>query len=383
MFTTELLSLLKFHLQVCHVFRCISFKYGKKSDRFIRTRNLQIVQFQRVLSILYFTSMFLNICLGATSLVERFQGLNFLALYFMCVVTRWDVKLGNSDLQIINTFLDFEANVMKDLSNLGLSLVLRLIKLLVAICELSLLCLPILQFVLLLYAPCMSPFTLSMLPNCEHITLSGHWLVVVWIHVFETWMSYHMVFSVSVGIVYSFFVNIVCLLSYHRILEREIGKIRDTHDMKNCLKLYRQIQVLEKSLNAVLKDSILPSFVLGAPLIQIVSMFVCINLHEEIEMPGFVMFPMMWLDAIWANVFVFTLASCIHNVSKKLLQEIKNTGVWIENEKRLMKREMVAMSRLKIKFGSNFIDRTTPLTIQNFCWSRTMTLTLIWTKRRR
>ncbi|OXA41340.1 hypothetical protein Fcan01_23704 [Folsomia candida] len=363
----------------------VSFKYDEKSDRFIRIRlhrHLKIVQMQRVLSILYFASMFLNISLGATSLVERFQGLNFLALYFLCAVTRWDVKLGNSDLQIINTFLYFEAYVMKDLPKLGLSFVSKLIKLLVEICELSLLCLPILQFVLLLYAPCMTPFTLSMLTNCKPITASGHWLVVVWIHVFETWMSYHMVFSAAVGIVYSFFVSIVCLLSYLWILEREIGKILNTRDLKNCLKLYRQIQVLEKSLNAVLKDSILPAFVLCAPLIQIVCMFVCINLHAEIEMPGFVMFPMLWLDAIWANVFVYTLASYIHNVSKKLLQEFRNMAVCIENEG-LMRKEMKAMSRLKIKFGSNFIDRTTPLTIQNFCWSRTMTLTLIWTKRRR
>lgn len=45
--------------------------------------------------------------------------------------------------------------------------------------------------------------------------------------------------------------------------------------------------------------------------------------------------------------------------------------------KKLIRRQVKGCSMLKVKFGSNFIDRGTPLVIQNFCINQTVSLTLI------
>lgn len=59
--------------------------------------------------------MFCNVFFGPVTLADRFIGLAFLVVYFIAVIVRRDYKLENSFLQLINTFLLFEADVMKGL----------------------------------------------------------------------------------------------------------------------------------------------------------------------------------------------------------------------------------------------------------------------------
>lgn len=150
--------------------------------------------------------------------------------------------------------------------------------------------------------------------------------------------------------------------------------------MASCVQLYHKISVLEKSINAVLMERILPCFILCVPVVEIVSIFVCISFHDDIAMPGFVMFPILGLDAILATTICLTLASKVHNVSKMLARRLRSAEIMVRNRDMTMSREIKALSPLKIKFGSNFVDRRTPLVIQNFCVTKTMTLSIIRAK---
>ncbi|OXA49809.1 hypothetical protein Fcan01_16002 [Folsomia candida] len=304
-------------------------------------------------------------------------------MFLTCVVGRWDINAENNLLQIIKTFLYFEADVMKDLPKPQLTLGVKVVKILVILCEVTVITIPMLQFALLTYAPCTSPFILSMLPKCRQITKSSHWLensVIVLIHIFESWMCFHMMLAGTAGIIFVFFVGMVCLLGYLRILEREIAEIGNIHDVASCVQLYHKISVLEKSINAVLMERILPCFILCVPVVEIVSIFVCISFHDDIAMPGFVMFPILGLDAILATTICLTLASKVHNVSKMLARRLRSAEIMVRNRDMTMSREIKALSPLKIKFGSNFVDRRTPLVIQNFCVTKTMTLSIIRAK---
>ncbi|OXA43273.1 hypothetical protein Fcan01_21973 [Folsomia candida] len=113
-----------------------------------------------------------------------------------------------------------------------------------------------------------------------------------------------------------------------------------------------------------------------APGVQLIAQYVCINHHAEIAMPGFLLFPLIGGDAGITNVLVFTLASYINIASERALQGMKDKIRLLES-KRFMIKQLRACSVLKVKFGSNFIDRGTPLVIQNFCISQTVTLSLI------
>ncbi|OXA62248.1 hypothetical protein Fcan01_00051 [Folsomia candida] len=280
--------------------------------------------------------MFCNVFFGPVTLADRFIGLAFLVVYFIAVIVRRDYKLENSFLQLINTFLLFEADVMKDFQNCPLTIGEKVSKIMVSLCEASIAVLPALQFVLL---------------------------------IFETWMCYHMLVSGSSGLLYGLFVGILCLMSYIKKLGRKISANSSINDKEASVQLYRRIQILEKSVNAYVMDRIMPAYILGGPIVQIVSMFACINLHNEIKMPGFILFPMLAVDAISANTISLTLASCVYRFSKQVLQRLRNVSTCSGCNK-LTKREMKSISILKIKFGSNFIDRKTPLVIQNFCLTR-------------
>lgn len=104
---------------------------------------------------------------------------------------------------------------------------------------------------------------------------------------------------------------------------------------------------------------------------------VCINLHDQIGFPEFLIFPLFLVNAAIVNIFVFSLAAGIHNQSASLLQSMKRRSSETAGKKGgIQRREICNCTVLKIKFGSNFIDRATPLILQNFCLNQTMSLTL-------
>lgn len=116
MFTSEFLPLLKLFLPFCHFFKCITFQHDKTKGSLVSiklARHLRIVRFQSYLSGIYFIALFMNLCFGPLTLIDKLRGLGFCGMFLTCVVGRWDINAENNLLQIIKTFLYFEADVMK------------------------------------------------------------------------------------------------------------------------------------------------------------------------------------------------------------------------------------------------------------------------------
>lgn len=100
------------------------------------------------------------------------------------------------------------------------SLGARAMRLFIRLVTFSVFALSLIQFLLLTYIPCTPPFILSMLPNCSSSKFGKLSLVRVSIHVVESWMGWHIIFSASFSLLGIFYVGIVCLLHYMRVLER-------------------------------------------------------------------------------------------------------------------------------------------------------------------
>lgn len=130
-------------------------------------------------------------------------------------------------------------------------------------------------------------------------------------------------------------------------------------------------------MNAFLMISIVPTVVGLLPFIQIICQFVNVKLHDQISLPGFRIFPLMLIDAVGNNVIFFTLASKVNVGSNFILKMHARQTIQFTRKSATLAREIRSCSVLKIKFGSNFIDRLTPLIIQNFCITQTLTLLLI------
>lgn len=153
------------------------------------------------------------------------------------------------------------------------------------------------------------------------------------------------------------------------------------NEQEFCVKAYRMIQLIEKSMNAYLMERIVPTLVCTIPTLQIITQYVCITMHGEIAMPVFLIFPLILVDAIACNGLVFTLASWVFNASTKSLKELDTTTSQ-HVRKSVLRRQLKSCGVLNIKFGSNYIDSGTPLVIQNFCSSQTVSLMLVMSGRR-
>ncbi|OXA61960.1 hypothetical protein Fcan01_00081, partial [Folsomia candida] len=196
MFRSEFLPLLKIWLPCYHILKCIPLRHDKKEDRLVAVnsvRHLRMVQFQCFLCFVYCTTMLINICFGGLTLIGKLQGFGFFCVYLMDFFSKLTHNCG-----------------------------VKLLKILVFISEVSIRAIPTFQFALLTYAPCTPPFILSMLPSCKEMTDAGDWsvtMVTFLVHIFELWMSLHILSAGGIALIYVFLLGIVCILSYIRILE--------------------------------------------------------------------------------------------------------------------------------------------------------------------
>ncbi|XP_035708005.1 uncharacterized protein LOC118435717 [Folsomia candida] len=245
--------------------------------------------------------------------------------------------------------------------------------------ETALCVVPLLQLIMLTYAPCTLPFILSMDPNCKAMIASkkGVHLPFLGIHLFETWLWFNIMNSSALWIIYVFFSGIMSILTYFRVLLSQISIVKTPSDLHSCIKLYKSIQILEKYFNAFLLPRVIPVLITGVPILQIISLYVCLNHNQDIDMPGFLVFPLLLMEAAGTIIFVFTLASKINNSSETMVKFLKDGIRKGSGNKAHLKKEIKSLSLLKIKFGSNFIDRGTPLVIETFCINQTVSLTLI------
>ncbi|XP_035711648.1 uncharacterized protein LOC118437013 [Folsomia candida] len=228
--------------------------------------------------------------------------------------------------------------------------------------------------------PCSPPFLLSIMKDCASITWSirslgmQHLVILL-----EFWMTSHIILGGTFEIVYILFAGIVSMLNYFAVLRSNIQTARSTAELKYSTELYQSIQILEKMFNGFLMQRLIPVFMLLMPTLQILLQYVCVMMHGEIPMPAFLLFPITWVNIFVSNIFVFTLASWVNNISTKVLQELMSAIVQCRCGRRRssLVKGVKACAVLKIKFGSNFIDSGTPLVIQDFCLTQTMSLILI------
>ncbi|OXA39604.1 hypothetical protein Fcan01_25764 [Folsomia candida] len=384
MFHSDFLPMLKNNLRLCQILKCVPFEFDSKTGRLIKAKSfghILLFRVQCVLSVMYIAALFLNLCFGPLTTTAKFQGFTFFMVYFVASWMKFNYSLDMAGTQVIHTFLDFEKYILKDTPTFELSLGAKIMKLFIQVAEISGFSFVILQLILLQCVPCTAPFIFSMFPNCGEMADKTSWMLMLAVHIFETWMCLQMIFGCTVYIFYLLCAGIICILFYFRIIENKISTLQSDQDTKKCINLYRCIQILEKFFNAYPMNKVIPVMVFGIPTMEIISLFISINFYDKIAMPGFLLFPLLGLNTPLNNICVLTMASLVHNSSDKILGVLKKKIMGLTchsgRKRSIINRELRACSVLKVKFGSNYIDRGTPLVIQNFCLNQTMSLTLV------
>ncbi|OXA49376.1 hypothetical protein Fcan01_15930 [Folsomia candida] len=322
----------------------------------------------------YTLSISSHLYFSSTPLPKKIQGFVFCVMYSLIIGSSWNWNvLDKAQIQMINTCLDFEVKILQGEEKLKTSVQTKGMFVFFHILKHNYYLIPLAVLGLILIDPCTPPFLLSMSTNCSAIRWNG-WVILI--PLIETYICACFFYIGIVAIVYNLFAGISSLMSYFQLLERKILTATSLTGCESCISKYRMIQLVEKIMNAFSMEQVVPSIVCGIPLLQIVLQYVIITMHGEIAMPVFLMFPATLFNAVVNNMLIFTLASWVYNSSVKVLRKLDMT-ILQYTRKSVIRKQWKSCGRLKIKFGSNFIDGGTPLVIQNFCLNQTMSLILI------
>lgn len=140
----------------------------------------------------------------------------------------------------------------------------------------------------------------------------------------------------------------------------------------NCIANYRRLQLLGVLNTLCSARRLIPTVVVGFPALQFVTSFVAIKHGDKIDWPEFGMFPLVYFDGFFINVVMFTAASWIYEDSSKLLKKLKSQKLTAQ-----LRKTLIALPPLKVRFGDNFVDSCTPLVIQDFCVQNTASALLL------
>lgn len=151
-------------------------------------------------------------------------------------------------------------------------------------------------------------------------------------------------------------------------LRRSSGD-KSTEITTRFIKTYRNLKIIEILATITNSWRLIPVFVVGFPAIQFFSSYVCIRLRDEISWPEFLMFPLVYWDGFLINMILFTAASNTYEGSSRLLRKWK----WSQKHSPYTRKVLASLTPLKFKFGDNFVERTTPLVIQDFSIQNTVT----------
>ncbi|OXA46151.1 hypothetical protein Fcan01_19064 [Folsomia candida] len=366
MYTTHFLPLLLRHLKICQRLNSVAFGLDRKSENFVMTKKpfkIRMFRLQIVSHLAYCVIIVGHLCFSPLPKAKQFQGLVFLVIYIIILCGRWNYDLDVAVVQIINSAIKFETKLFKGTTVPETNTETKLMKLFIHLTFYIIIAMMVAIPVLIFVDPCSPPFLLSIREDCASISwtncLGAQHLAIL----FDLWMLIHVLMGGVIEIIYILFAGTMSILNYFDVLKRNIREAQTVTEFKACTKFYRSIHILEKLFNGFLMVRLIPGYMFLMPALQVLTQYVSVMMHDEIPMPAFLIFPLVGENSFVNNIFVFTLASWVNNISKKILREqvsaIARCG-WAARKSSLIKSAK-ACTALKIKFGSNFIDSGTPM----------------------
>ncbi len=230
--------------------------------------------------------------------------------------------------------------------------------------------LPISIAIFLTIKPCTPPLLGSVLIPAGYCSVplsSSFFSIIIRVPIILLEM-FILVFSAVNG---SFYMVYVLMAGLIYVLQ-ETDKVSTIHNQGGFFE-YRKLQVLEQHLNSCIRSFIFPSIAFVVPCTQIVAAFAICRLHNSMETSMLIFLMVVFSETFCINILLFSGAKKAHIQSEKWLLKM-----WELNRKDKIQRRVVkSMLPLRMWFGSNWVDRMTPMVIQQFCSIQTSNLLLV------
>lgn len=135
---------------------------------------------------------------------------------------------------------------------------------------------------------------------------------------------------------------------------------------------YRRVQIYEKTLNSCIRDRIFLTLALLGPLFQVVSGFALIELANTPNYSTLVVCGMLYFAMLCLTLACFSAAGQVNQITVNWI-----TGRRVICKTRVNRKTLKSFVSARIQFGTNFVERLTPLVVQQFCVQETVSLILM------
>ncbi|OXA55113.1 hypothetical protein Fcan01_11526 [Folsomia candida] len=134
---------------------------------------------------------------------------------------------------------------------------------------------------------------------------------------------------------------------------------------------YRNLKILEKIVNACIRNRIFLAIALGGPLVQVLVGYTIIQIANSPNVTFLAGSSVIYVSIFATTMFYFSIAAQVNRMSKD----------WIKRQLRVLQkkegRRLQSLMSIRIEFGNNFVETLTPLVVQGFCINETVSLLLL------
>ncbi|CAL8133083.1 unnamed protein product [Orchesella dallaii] len=207
--------------------------------------------------------------------------------------------------------------------------------------------------------------------------------------ILSIWIAVHLIGTFSFQCAEVFYLPSYCIVSYLKIFRNALNNC-EARKLEQGLRKYRQLQILERFLNRIHQDVITGAMLNMLIVSIIISAYSLIHLGSKISVPHLILFSCLLVDCIATIVLGFGAFALVHTESTITLEFLKNLliprlelkylcciGIGKFDLKKI-KKFVGSLYPLKVQIGNtNFVEKTTPITVLEFCIGQTVNLLLM------
>jgi len=138
--------------------------------------------------------------------------------------------------------------------------------------------------------------------------------------------------------------------------------------------IYRRLQLLTDSLNAIHSSYILPPLLFTVSSHQVFGLYGLIKFKGQLNMFSYVLFIMLASQGILVIMGMFTALADVHTVSVRVKTNLEKR----HRSHRWLRRFHAGCATIKVRFGKlNYVDSFSPLSFESFAIAQTANMLLV------
>lgn len=182
------------------------------------------------------------------------------------------------------------------------------------------------------------------------------------------------IFSASTMVIYP-----TCFRAFLKLFKEQFQNAKTKATQVKTTQLYRQIQILVSMFNGIHQGKIMLIGIMATVFIQVLPLTTFLLSMSALiirDLPIILIAVMSAMNTCLAGMCTYLIMGSVHEDCLSTLRAVKANSKM--EMKGWLKRFHVSCNPVRIKAGQNYIDRLTPLNIQDFVLNQVVTLLLLF-----